>query len=66
MWTIIELEEDIKVLNNATKFHKILIKTTRLIERTSLGVTYVRIDGHTDGRTDGRTGVTLYPDHRHG
>ena len=26
IWTIIELEEDIIVLNNVTKFHKILIK----------------------------------------
>ena len=25
-WTINELEEDIMVLNNVTKFHKILIK----------------------------------------
>ena len=27
IWTITELEEDIMVLNNVTKFHKILIKT---------------------------------------
>ena len=27
IWTIIELEEDIMVLNNVTKFHKILIKS---------------------------------------
>ena len=27
IWTIIELEEDIMVLNNMTIFHKILIKT---------------------------------------
>ena len=33
--TIIELEEDIMVLNNVTKFHKILIKNIRLRERTS-------------------------------
>ena len=39
------------VLNNVTKFHKILIKSIRHRERTSLGQTYVR--------TDGRTGVTL-------
>ena len=26
IWAIIELEEDIMVLNNVTKFHKILIK----------------------------------------
>ena len=30
-----ELEEDIIVLNNVTKFHKILIKTIRLREQTS-------------------------------
>ena len=35
IWTIIELEEDIMVLNNVTKFHKILIKHSRLRERTS-------------------------------
>ena len=33
--TIIELEKDIIVLNNITKFHKILIKNIRLRERTS-------------------------------
>ena len=26
IWTIIELEEEIMILNNVTKFHKILIK----------------------------------------
>ena len=36
--------EDIMVLNNVTKFQTILIKTIRLRERTSLGVTYVRTD----------------------
>ena len=37
IWTIIELEEDIMVLNNVTKFHKILIKSNnRLRERMSL------------------------------
>ena len=36
IWTIIELEEDIIVLNNVTKFHKILIKSNRLRERMSL------------------------------
>ena len=41
IWTIIELEEDIMVLNNVTKFHKILIKRIRVRERTSLGQTYV-------------------------
>ena len=30
-----ELEEDIMVLNNVTKFHKILIKNIRVRERTS-------------------------------
>ena len=38
----IELEEDIMVLNNVTKFHKILIKCIRVRERTSFGQTYVR------------------------
>ena len=32
---ILELEEDIMVLNNVTKFHKILIKTIHLREQTS-------------------------------
>ena len=45
-----ELEGDIMVLSNVTKFHKILIKTIRFRELTSLGQ-YVRWDG--------RTGVTL-------
>ena len=31
------------VLNNVTKFHKILDKTIRLRERTSMGVTYVHM-----------------------
>ena len=35
IWTIIELEEGIMILNNGTKFHKILIKNIRLRERTS-------------------------------
>ena len=30
--TMLELEKDIMVLNNVTKFHKILIKTIQLIE----------------------------------
>ena len=30
IWTIIIFEKDIMVLNNVTKFHKILIKTIRL------------------------------------
>ena len=54
MWTIIQLE-DIKVLNNVTKFYKILIKTIPLREQTSLGVTYRQ----TYRCADGRTGVTL-------
>ena len=40
------------VVNNVTKFHKILIKSIRLRERTSL-------DRRTYVRMDGRTGVTL-------
>ena len=47
------------VLNNVTKFHKILIKTIQLRERTSFGQTYVRMYVRTYVRTDGRTGVTL-------
>ena len=43
------------VLNNVTKFHKILIKSILFRERTSSGQTYVRMYV----RTDGRTGVTL-------
>ena len=35
IWNIIELEEDIMVLNNVTKFHKILIKNIRVREQTS-------------------------------
>ena len=35
IWTIIELAEDIIVLNNVTKFHKILIKNIRVRERMS-------------------------------
>ena len=35
IYTIIKLEEDIMVLNNVTKFHKILIKSILLRERTS-------------------------------
>ena len=34
------------VLNNVTKFHKILIKTIRLGEQMTLGVTYRRTDKH--------------------
>ena len=35
IWTIIELQEDIMVLNNVTEFHKILIKSIGLREGTS-------------------------------
>ena len=45
------------ILNNVTKFHKILIKTIQLREPTSLGVTYVPMGRRTYG-TDGH-GVTL-------
>ena len=41
------------VLNNVTKFHKILIKNIRVRDRASIG-TYIR-----KVHTDGRTGVTL-------
>ena len=33
-----ELEEDIMVLNNVTKFHKTLTKTIRLREQTSFKI----------------------------
>ena len=46
---------DIMVLNNVTKFHKILIKNIRVRERTTSGQTYVR----TYVCTYVRTGVTL-------
>ena len=39
--TIIKLEENIMVLDNVTKFHKILTKSIRFRERTSLRQTYV-------------------------
>ena len=39
------------ILNNVTKFHKILIKTILIRGQTSLGQTCIH--------TDGRTGVTL-------
>ena len=32
------------VLNNVTKFHKILTKSIRLRERTSLGQTYITLN----------------------
>ena len=35
IWTIIEIEEDIMVLNNVTKFHKILIKNIQVRVPTS-------------------------------
>ena len=46
------------VLNNVTKFKKILIKSIPFRERTSSGQTYVRKYVQTYVR-DGRTGVTL-------
>ena len=45
------------VLNNVTKFHKILIKNIRFREQTSSGQTYV-ITYVRKVRTDGQTGVT--------
>ena len=36
IWTIIDLEEDIMVLNNVTKFHKIQNKSIQLRVRTAL------------------------------
>ena len=36
IWSILHFEEDIMVLNNVTKFHKILMKTIWLRELTSL------------------------------
>ena len=36
IWTLIKLKEVIMVLNKVTKFHKILIKTIKLREWTSL------------------------------
>ena len=42
--TIMELDEDIMVLKNVTKFHKILIKTNQL-KRADVG----RCDKWTDG-----------------
>ena len=35
IWTIIKFEEDITILNNVTKLHKILIKNIHVRERTS-------------------------------
>ena len=58
IWTIIELEEDIMVLNNVTQFHNTLIKNIRVREWTSSGQTYI-ITYVRKVRTDGRTGVTL-------
>ena len=43
IWTIIELE-DIMVLNNVTKFHKILIKTIVDIVGVSYGCTDRQVD----------------------
>ena len=35
IWAILELEEEIMVLNNETKFHRVIIKTIHLREQTS-------------------------------
>ena len=51
IWTIIELEENIMVLNNVTKFHKILIKIFEIESGRRSGGTYVKY-AHTYGRTD--------------
>ena len=40
IWTIMELEENILVLNNKFKFHKILIESIRLRKRTSFQMVY--------------------------
>ena len=49
IWTIIELEEDIMVLNNVSMFHIILIKSIRLRERSSFDTRkYIRMYGPTD------------------
>ena len=55
---MIGLEEDIMVLNNVTKFHKILIKNIRVRERTSSGQMYVITNVRTYVKYV-RTGVTL-------
>ena len=50
------------VLNNVTKFHKILIKSIRFRERKLLGQRYVRMNVRPYEPTSvkyGRTGVTL-------
>ena len=47
--TIIELEEDNILINNMTKFHKVLIKTIRLRER-ALGLTHWQTYVQTDGQ----------------
>ena len=51
------------MLNNVTKFHKILIKSMRFREGTSLGQTYVRT--YVKYRRMDR-GNTLSPGHCHG
>ena len=48
IWTIIKLEEDIMVLNNVTKFHKILTKTIRLKRGDVVGQTYASTYIRTD------------------
>ena len=54
VWTIIYLDEDIMILNNVTKFHKILIKRADVI-----GVIYEQRHVQMYGQTYGRTRVTL-------
>ena len=46
------LKKTLMVLNNVTKFHKILIKSIQFRERTSSGQKYVRKYVHTYVRTD--------------
>ena len=53
--TIIELEEDNILLNNMTKFHKVLIYINKLFDLESGRW----VDALADVRTDRRTGVTL-------
>ena len=57
-------EEDIVVINNVTKFHKILIISIRFRERTSSGQTYGRTYLRKYRWTD--RGNTLCPGHYHG
>ena len=56
IWTIIELEEDIMVINNLTKFHKILIKIFEL-ERGRCRDRCAKVRYYV--RAYGQTGVAL-------